>query len=264
MKLISMQSVTTSSYEGDDTSSNFGPADMSEMSNSSFLEWQEDKIDFPVDINSNVISSDCYNPRSKRKLKPHSLVILVPSPEVNDSEGQGSSSEITRTDESSWIRNVGIQTDSGVSSSPSPPKTPTPDYDDQGKMSPTKDLAESSVSNVPKKVHFSNTEEARRISGLIKYPPDLNKSTWRDVLVEDLYHSMLVHCYRQEWVFDSRSSGHYRNFFFSPSIRFGSHGRRSRAQRRDPPSLSSGLLRLSRASSVRDLQGFSPLVVFCN
>lgn len=122
------------------------------------------------------------------KHNKYSLVIVFPSVTSNTEKGSPSDTSVATSS------NV---VDSGIGSiSPSPPKTPTPDYDS---------LEDSCEMNchftanptTTKKVHFSIADSSEVAASRTSTKP-----SWRDLLVcQPLdYHDDLAYCYRQDWV----------------------------------------------------------------
>lgn len=132
------------------------------------------------------------------KFGKYSLVIVIPSN--------------TDTKVNTEVPNVQVnaQVDSGVGSmSPSPPKTPTPDYDsledifddDYYATGIADGLSPVSLPVTTKKVHFSVASDTSDDSD-DKSPTATSKATsWRDALVVNHvdYQDHLSFCYRQDW-----------------------------------------------------------------
>ncbi|GFR06672.1 uncharacterized protein TNCT_686231 [Trichonephila clavata] len=151
---------------------------------------------------------------TESKLKKYSLVIVLPS---------GNSDQNTESETSNSQSNMtNVQMDSGIGSmSPSPPKTPTPDYDSledsyEEAHSPTQGIP------IPKKVHFSIVDDG---DYTLVHSPRSSKSSWRDLLVHDPLdcNDHLSYCYRQDWVngetkTKSRSKGISKHQYLSTTI----------------------------------------------
>ncbi|KAG8189622.1 hypothetical protein JTE90_018976 [Oedothorax gibbosus] len=122
------------------------------------------------------------------KLNKYSLVIVFPSVTSNN--------EKDNTSDGSVAMNSNV-VDSGIGSiSPSPPKTPTPDYDSLEDSCEINLKPNSQGMTTPKKVHFSIiTDSAADVTPKAK-------PSWRDMLVcQPLdYQDDPAHCYRQDWV----------------------------------------------------------------
>lgn len=132
----------------------------------------------------------------------YSLVIVIPS-----TAGGDNCSDTAPEAKTNRI----AQSDSGVGSmSPSPPKTPTPDYDSLEDFFDDEYYATAvadgiSPASLPlvtvstKKVHFSMASDSSDDSD-DKSPTA--KSSWRDALVVNPvdYQDHLIYCYRQDWV----------------------------------------------------------------
>lgn len=134
------------------------------------------------------------------KFGKYSLVIVIPSTVDNNTENA----------ETSNGQSGNVQADSGVGSmSPSPPKTPTPDYDSLEDFfdDDYHGIADGycPVSLPPpgstKKVHFSVTSDTSEDSDDIT-PMSACKSSWRDALIANHIELQdhLSYCYRQDWV----------------------------------------------------------------
>lgn len=136
------------------------------------------------------------------KYGKYSLVIVIPSTVGGDNCSDTAPEAKT---------NRVVQSDSGVGSmSPSPPKTPTPDYDSlddffdddyytTGVMDGISPASLPLVAVSTKKVHFSMASDSSDESD-DKSPTA--KSSWRDALVVNPidYQDHLIYCYRQDWV----------------------------------------------------------------
>lgn len=121
------------------------------------------------------------------KLNKYSLVIVFPSVSNNEKSSPSDTSVAASS-------NV---VDSGIGSiSPSPPKTPTPDYDSLEDSFEMNGHFPTNPTTTPKKVHFSIADSSDASS---RTP---TKPSWRDLLVcQPLdYHDDLAYCYRQDWV----------------------------------------------------------------
>lgn len=125
------------------------------------------------------------NSADPNKLNKYSLVIVFPA----------SNSEKDTTSDGSNV------VDSGIGSiSPSPPKTPTPDYDSLEDSCELNPLKSNGMMTTPKKVHFSIADNNSPADD--PTTPKAIKPSWRDLLVcQPLdYQDDPAHCYRQDWV----------------------------------------------------------------
>ncbi|GIY40658.1 uncharacterized protein CEXT_316581 [Caerostris extrusa] len=190
--------------------------------------------------------------QAESKLKKYSLVIVLPSGSSEKNHG----SEISTSQNSI----INIQMDSGIGSmSPSPPKTPTPDYDsfedsyEAIKESPNLSPVNVQEMPMPKKVTFSIVDNGDES---LAQAARSSKSSWRDILMHDSpdCRDHLSYCYRQDWVngetkSKSKPKGKSKHQYLSTTIlndleQISERSSRSEVKRR------SGTKLVRRASSL--------------